>query len=156
MSGERLPSPEEIATQIQIIRDQIAELQGLAAQIESRLRSVQAAKDTIEALEKEGGGETLFPADPDLNVLVRAKPVETGKAIVLLGLNIYATLDKAKAVEVLSKKEAALKKSLESIKAEIEKLAKMHDQQLQLLQMISLQQSQARGQQGGGSGKPAG
>jgi len=153
VSGERMPSPEEIATQIQIIRDQIAELQSFAAQIESRLRSVQAAKESIEALEDvEGGGETLFPADPDLNVLVKAKPLEKGRAVVLLGLNIYAALDKAKALEILSKKEAALKKSLESIKAEIEKLARMHDQQLQLLQMLSIQQAQARGQQG----KPAG
>ncbi|WP_165487970.1 prefoldin subunit alpha family protein [Aeropyrum pernix] len=145
--AQQMPSPEEIAAQLQMIRDQIAELQSVLAQLEIRLRSVQAAKETVE---KAAGqeGDTLFPGDPELNTILKARLLEPGKAIVHLGLNVYAKLDTAKAAEILAKKEDALKRSLEMLRQELDKLSRTHDQYLQLLQALTAGQAvQQAGQQ---------
>ncbi|GBF09381.1 prefoldin subunit alpha [Aeropyrum pernix] len=147
MVAQQMPSPEEIAAQLQMIRDQIAELQSVLAQLEIRLRSVQAAKETVE---KAAGqeGDTLFPGDPELNTILKARLLEPGKAIVHLGLNVYAKLDTAKAAEILAKKEDALKRSLEMLRQELDKLSRTHDQYLQLLQALTAGQAvQQAGQQ---------
>ncbi|BAA80069.2 prefoldin alpha subunit [Aeropyrum pernix K1] len=145
--AQQMPSPEEIAAQLQMIRDQIAELQGVLAQLELRLRSVQAAKETVEKAAGQDG-ETLFPGDPELNTILKARLLEPGKAIVHLGLNVYAKLDTAKATEILAKKEDALKRSLETLKQELDKLSRTHDQYLQLLQALTAgQAAQQAGQQ---------
>ena len=80
-----------------------------------------------------------MPLDPQLNGFAYVSIAESDKFIVSLGLNYYAELDSAKALEVLSLKERALNSQLASLRETLRDYINLYERYRQVLEALAAQ-----------------
>lgn len=101
------------------------------------------AIDSIKAVNSFEGSILVY-LDPHMNVAINVNPIERGRMLVHLGLNVYAKLSVDDALRILEDRRARLDKAVEDTRRTIGNLANLHDQYQALLQRI-LARAQARG-----------
>ncbi len=128
-----------VYTQMQALAEEINKLRAIEAQIVGSLESIRRAKDTIDEFVKLKQGTVLMPLDPQLNGFAYVSIAESDKFIVSLGLNYYAELDSAKALEVLSLKERALNSQLASLRETLRDYINLYERYRQVLEALAAQ-----------------
>jgi len=92
--------------------------QEVLQRLEEARVNIQAAIETIEAL-GEAGEEVLVPADKISIAYFFAKPSNTDKILVHLGADVYAALNREKAVERLTKRLAEVESDIQRISEQL-------------------------------------
>ncbi|MEB2837297.1 MAG: prefoldin subunit alpha [Desulfurococcales archaeon] len=142
MSGEQRGTMIDIGAvyaQMQALAEEINKLRAVEAQMVGSLESIKRAKDTIDEFVRLKEGTVLMPLDPQLNGFAYVSIAESDKFIVSLGLNYYAELDSAKALEVLSQKERALNGQLASLRETLKDYVNLYERYRQVLEALAAQ-----------------
>jgi len=138
--------PRAIIAQMQAIEAQINRLQSFIAELTQARENVSRSMESIKAL-SGSGGPVMVMLDPSMNSMAIVEVRDREKFIVHLGLDVYARLDKEKALEILDEKEARLSKSISEATKQLKDLTSLYEQYQAALQQISAQQAkQARKQ----------
>lgn len=132
-------SVEELVARSSALEEQIRALQKVIENYTEALMSVRAAKELIRTLSSEHSNYILLSGDKRGNLLFRATLSEE-KALVHVGLNIYAEADPTYASRVLDNKEKMLNEQLDRVKKEYESRAKEYKRLQDILYSISAQQ----------------
>jgi prefoldin alpha subunit len=133
--------------QMQAVAEEISKLRAVESQVLAALDSLRRAKDSIDAFVRLKEGRILIPLDPQLNGFAYVNIAESDRFIVSLGLNYYALVDSAKALDILSNKERALTNQLSALRKMIQDYAAIYERYRQVLEAALVQ---ARGAPGRG------
>ena len=114
------------------MREQIDALQAYLQQLIQARDSVAKAIDSIKAVNSTEGSIMVY-LDPHMNVAIMVNPVERGKMLVHLGLNVYAKVGLEEALRILEDRRVKLDKAVEDTRRAIGSLASLHDQYKELL-----------------------
>jgi len=136
--------------QMQAIAEEISKLRAVEGQVLAALDSLRRAKDSIDAFVRLKKGRILIPLDPQLNGFAYVDIAENDRFIVSLGLNYYALVDSAKALDILSGKERALINQLSSLRKMIQDYAAVYERYRKVLEAVLARAQAGRGTERGG------
>lgn len=128
--------PNALIVQAQELAQVIDNLRSLLATLSSRKDSLVRARETIEAI--TGSDEPiLIPADPEGIVFYRAKPVDSNKFLVHLGLDVYALLGKEAVIEKIREKEGHVDKEIKLVGERLEDARRQYEAIQAVLQQLA-------------------
>jgi prefoldin alpha subunit len=146
--GERIMSQPQtvdlntIMAQVEMLRERLAALELLIANVQDAITHVEAALKTLDAVSKYN--EILVPGDGGFNTMIFASVQEKDKILYHIGGNVYAVLPREKVEDLLLKRLQILSKNLSELNRERENTAA---QLAQLEYIIQVALAQARGGQ---------
>lgn len=138
--------PNALLAQAQELAQVIENLQSLIVDLNARKESLIRASETIEAV-SAAEEPLLAPADPQGVAFYKAVPHDKGKFLVHLGLDVYAYLDKDKALEKIKEKVEGVDKEIKLVSEKLEDARRQYEAIQSLLQQLALA---AQAQRGGG------
>ena len=143
-SRERIAvDPNVLIAQAQELARYIETLRNALAAAEATRANIRTAIETIEAVSQEEG-EILVPADTGGTAYFKAKPVDTGKVILHLGGEYYASLPVDQAREKLDKRLDAVEKQEAEIRKKLEDATRQYQAIQSLLQQLAIAARQAQ------------
>lgn len=114
-------------------------------QLSNELAEVIASREFISELNARKAKELIIPADRRGHVMIKATPLTEDRVITHVGLEYYVELPLDKAVEVLSKKESDIKRTIEALQTELDSAIRYY-QQLQAVVNTALVQIKSASQ----------
>ncbi|MFH1056527.1 MAG: prefoldin subunit alpha [Candidatus Micrarchaeota archaeon] len=109
---------QKIALELNYYRAQAEELQNQIGTLNALVQENQAAKESLESLEKNSG-EALFPIGG--GVMVKAKP-SVQKVLVEIGAKVIAEKTVSEAIAILDERKEKLVKTISSVQETLQEL----------------------------------
>lgn len=117
----------------------IESLKEIIGQLSERLLEVKAAIDGIKRVQEGGFGELMVSIDKHGNSLIRIKGEVEGKAIVHLGLGVYAENGFADAIKILEGREELIRSEIDRVSRELEQRTKEYERLQGLVYSLAAQ-----------------
>ena len=122
---------DQLRAQAMALEQLIQGYQEVLNRLEEARVNVQKAIDTIEGIKE--GEDILVPADGVGVAYFLAKPANTDKILVHLGVDVYAALPRDQALERLSKRLASIQAEIDRVRSQLAQAASQYNAILGIL-----------------------
>ncbi|MCE4624313.1 MAG: hypothetical protein F7C35_00405 [Desulfurococcales archaeon] len=143
MSQQQAIDINTIVAQAELLRERLAALDLLIADVQAAISNVEAALKTLSAI--SSSDIVLAPGDAGFNTIFKARVEDKEKVLYHIGGNIYAYLPRDKVEELLLRRLQTLGKTMNQLNKEKQVTA---DQLAQLEYIINAALAAARTQAG--------
>jgi prefoldin alpha subunit len=146
---KRVVTLDDLVAQLDAIRAEVSNLRDLLTQLVAQRDSVTKTKEGLDAIARSPeGSPVLFPLSSGYEALVEATPSDRNKVIIHLGADIYAKLDVAEGLKVLSEREGELNKLINEVSQRLAQLESLEAQYESVIQQAVASAQQGRTRQG--------
>ncbi len=129
-----------LLVQAQTLRERIAAIDMIIANLKSAVAHVEAAVKTLDAVNESD--EVLVPTDAGFNSMMFVKVKDKDKVLYHVGGDVYAVIPREKAEELLLNRLSKLTKALNEAIAEKESMTR-HLAEIEYILQIALAQAQS-------------